>query len=80
MRNAILGNDLKTIFKEGRKPQYLWVDKGNEFYNKHLKELLDKNKTCIPLRMKKNHLFVKDGIKQKLRCGSRSLFKLIRSI
>ena len=33
----------KTIFKEGRQPQYLWVDKGKEFYNKHLKELLDKH-------------------------------------
>ena len=33
----------KTIFKEGRKPQYLWVDKGKEFYNKHVKDLLDKN-------------------------------------
>ena len=31
------------IFKEGRKRQYLWVDKGKEFYNKHLKDLLDKN-------------------------------------
>ena len=31
-----------TIVKEGRQPQYLWVDKGKEFYNKHLKELLDK--------------------------------------
>ena len=35
-------NAFKTIFNEGRKPQYLWVDKGKEFYNKHLKELLDK--------------------------------------
>ena len=31
------------IFKEGRKPQYLWVDKGKEFYNKHLKDLLEKH-------------------------------------
>ena len=31
----------KTIFKEGRKPDYLWTDKGKEFYNKHLKELLE---------------------------------------
>ena len=31
-----------TIVIEGRQPQYLWVDKGKEFYNKHLKELLDK--------------------------------------
>ena len=33
----------KKIFKEGRKPQYLWVDKGKEFYNKHVKDLLEKN-------------------------------------
>ena len=33
----------KTIFKEGRKPQYLWDDKGKEFYNKHVKDLLEKN-------------------------------------
>ena len=33
----------KTIFKDGRKPQYLWVDKGKEFYNKHVKDLLEKN-------------------------------------
>ena len=25
----------KSIFKEGRKPEYLWTDKGSEFYNKH---------------------------------------------
>ena len=37
-------NAFKTIFKEGRKPQYLWVDKGKEFYNKHLKDLLEKHK------------------------------------
>ena len=33
----------KSIFKEGRKPQYLWTDNwGKEYYNKHLKELLKK--------------------------------------
>ena len=31
----------KTIFKEGRKPQYLWTDKGKEYYNKNIKELLE---------------------------------------
>ena len=36
-------NAFKTIFKEGRKPQYLWVDKGKEFYNKHLEDLLEKH-------------------------------------
>ena len=37
----------KKIFKEGRKPQYLWTDKGKEYYNKHVKELLDKNKIAL---------------------------------
>ena len=36
-------NAFKTIFKEVREPQYLWVDKGKEFYNKHLKDLLEKH-------------------------------------
>ena len=38
---------LKTILKEGRKPEYLWTDKGKEYYNKHVKELLDKNKITL---------------------------------
>ena len=33
----------KTIFKVGRKPEYHSTDKGKEFYNKYLKELLEKN-------------------------------------
>ena len=33
---------IKTIFKEGRKPQYLWTDRGKEYYNKNMKELLEK--------------------------------------
>ena len=40
---------LKTIFKEGRKPPYLWTDKGKEFYNKHLKELLDKHNITLTI-------------------------------
>ena len=31
---------LKTIFKE-RKPEKMWVDKGKEFYNKDVKDLID---------------------------------------
>ena len=38
---------LKTILKEGRKPEYLWTDKGKEYYNKHVKKLLDKNKITL---------------------------------
>ena len=30
----------KTIFKE-RKPEKMWVDKGKEFYNKDVKELIE---------------------------------------
>ena len=37
----------KTIFKEGRQPQCVWVDKGKEFYNKRLKEFLDKHDIAI---------------------------------
>ena len=31
---------LKTIFKE-RKPKKIWVDKGKEFYNKDVKDLIE---------------------------------------
>ena len=40
-------NTFKMILKEGRKPHYLWTDKGKEYYNKHVKELLDKNKITL---------------------------------
>ena len=38
---------LKTILEEGRKPKYLWTDKGKEYYNKYVKEVLDKNKITL---------------------------------
>ena len=50
---------LKTIFKE-RKPEKMWVDKGKEFYNKDVKELVE----FIPLRMKKNPVWLKGGLEQ----------------
>ena len=37
----------RTIFKESRKPQYLWTDNGKEYYNKHLKELLEKDNITL---------------------------------
>ena len=33
----------KSIFKEGRKPKKLWVDKGKEFWNKEVKAVMDEN-------------------------------------
>ena len=40
---------LKLIFEKGgrRKPTRLWTDKGNEFYNKTVKNLLEKNNITL---------------------------------
>ena len=35
-----IASALETIFKE-RKPEKMWVDKGKEFYNKDVKDLID---------------------------------------
>ena len=37
----------KTILKKGRKTKYLWTDKGKEYYNKHIKELLEKDNITL---------------------------------
>jgi len=37
-RGETVANALEKVFKE-RRPQFLWVDKGKEFYNKHVKDL-----------------------------------------
>ena len=37
----------QSIFKEGREPDYLWTDKESEFYNKHVKNLLEKDKITL---------------------------------
>ena len=37
------GKTVKDAFKRvGNKPKYLWTDKGTEFYNKYMREYLDK--------------------------------------
>ena len=55
----------KTIFKEGRQPQCVWIDKGKEFYNKHLKEFLDKHDITInSTENEENSNVVKDGTEQ----------------
>ena len=35
-----VASGLKTIFKE-RKPEKMWIDKGKEFYNKDVKDLIE---------------------------------------
>ena len=42
-----IGEAFQIIFKNGRKPEYLWTDKGSEFYNKQGKDLLANNKIKI---------------------------------
>ena len=39
-KGETVANALKTIFKE-RKPEKLWTDKGKEFYNKDVKDLIE---------------------------------------
>ena len=72
----------KTIFKKARKPQYLWTDKGKEYYNKHMKERLEKNGIILySPRMRNNLVFVKDGTVQlKPKCGSSLLSRVIPNI
>ena len=43
-RGETVKEAFQSIFKNGRKTEYLWTDKGSEFYNKHVKNLLAKNK------------------------------------
>ena len=38
-----VAGEFNKIFKAGRKTKMLWTDKGSEFYNKHVKDLLQKN-------------------------------------
>ena len=54
------------IFKKSkRKPRMLWTDKGSEFISTHFKDFLKKEKLkCITLKMKKNQMWLKDGIEQ----------------
>ena len=37
-KGETIAEAFKSMFKEGRKPQYCWTDKGKEYYNKHVKE------------------------------------------
>ena len=41
-RGINIKNALEKIFKE-RKPKFLWTDKGTEFYNKQVQDLLNEN-------------------------------------
>ena len=83
-KGEIVTEAFKTIFKEGRKPQYLWTDKGQEYYNKHMKLRNCWKKITYHYtqpKMRKNLMFVKDGsVQSKPRCGSSSLSKATPNI
>ena len=56
-----LSKALESNFKKA-KPKKLWVDKGKEYYNKNVLDLLAKNNIEIySTEVKKSHLFVRDG-------------------
>ena len=38
-RGETVAKAFGEIFKAGRRPRFLWTDKGKEFYNKDVKEL-----------------------------------------
>ena len=40
-KGETVASAFKEVMKGGRKPESVWVDKGKEFYNKHVKELLN---------------------------------------
>ena len=42
-KGETVAETFKSIFKDGRKPELLWTDKGTEFYNRHVKDLLNKH-------------------------------------
>ena len=71
----------KTIFKEGRKPQYLWTDKGKEYYNKNMRERFEKNDITLYSTENEEKSIVKDGTVQlKAKCGSNLLSRVIPKI
>ena len=41
----LITNGLKIVFGESRKPEKLWVDRGNQIYNKTFKSLLKEYET-----------------------------------
>ena len=62
-----VANALKDIFAE-RRPTKMWVDKGKEFYNKDVQELVELYST----ENEENHVWLKDdGIgRRRKRCGN----------
>ena len=41
-KGETVASAFEKIFKSGRQPRFLWVDKGKEFYNKNVNQLLSR--------------------------------------
>ena len=63
-RGQTVADAFRSIFAE-RKPKMLWTDKGSEFFNGIMKDLLSKNGIkLIPQKTKRNHLLSSAGTGQ----------------
>ena len=68
----------KTIFKEGRKPHYLWTDKGKEYYNKNMKPRKKNDITLYSTENEEKFSVCEDGTVQlKPKCGNSLLSRVI---
>jgi len=46
-KGTTVANAFDNIFKSGRKPLLLWTDKGTEFYNTNVKQLLSRENITL---------------------------------
>ena len=78
----LLKDALQSIFEDGRKPEYLWTDKGTEFYNKHVKDVLAKNKITLysTENEEKSCVVERWNCTIKKKCGNSLLYKVTQNI
>ena len=46
-KGETVASAFEKIFKSGRKPRLLWTEKGKEFYNKNVKQLLSRENITL---------------------------------
>ena len=66
-RGQTVADAFRSIFRERakRKPKMLWSDKGSEFFNAIMKDLLSKNGIKLyTQKTKRNHLLLSAGTEQ----------------
>ena len=74
---AVAGT-LKNLFKKHSPPAMLWTDKGKEFYNKHVAEILKKTIFAFILhKTRKKPQSLNDGIGRLSGTCGRSIFQRI---